>query len=347
MERRDFIALLCAVPAVVGNNSLISVPEQEHYVMTVKGKVHISKLGSSLPHEHFITDFAGAKSVAHAQYTVEQAQAVLLPHLQAIKELGIQSIFECSPSYIGKNVRLLKNLSILSGLHIITNTGYYAAVGQKYLPDHAFTESESQLSDRWISEYTKGMDGSDIKPGFIKLGTDNGPLKNIEIKLIRAAGITHLKTGLKIAIHTGNAEAAIEELKTLEEIGIKSSAFIWVHAQNDHSGDTQIRLARRGCWISLDGLNSTESSVNKYEKDIMKFKAAGLLSRLLISQDDGFAATSKDGQTRFEPYQNGNTIPYITLFTKLKPRLLLNGLTREEFDLITVTNPALAFRLDR
>ncbi|MEJ7557704.1 MAG: hypothetical protein WKF66_05300 [Pedobacter sp.] len=347
MKRRDFIAFLCAVPAFAGQKSSINVPVAEPFLMTVKGKIHASELGHSLPHEHFITDFAGAKSTDHAEYTDERALAVLLPHLETIKKVGIKSLFECSPSYIGKNVKLLKQLSSLSGLNIITNTGYYAAVGQKYLPDHAYTESDRQLSERWITEYTHGIDGTEIKPGFIKLGTDNGPLKEIEIKLIKSAAITHLKTGLKIAIHTGNAEAAIQQLDILKTMGVKPSAFIWVHAQNDEKGDTQIRLAKSGCWISLDGLNSTETSLSKYESDIMRFKSAGLLSRLLVSQDDGFAVVRKDSETNFQPYQNGNTVPYVTLFTKLKPRLLQNGLTLKEFDQITVTNPSSAFQLNR
>lgn len=347
MERREFVALICAFPALCAKKLPINILRQEHYVMTVNGKVSLSELGGALPHEHFITDFSGAGSENHPEYTELQALDLLLPHLKAVRELGIQTIFECSPSYIGKNVKLLRKLSTLSGLHIITNTGYYAAVNQKYLPDHAFTESAVKLAERWISEYVNGIERSKIRPGFIKLGSDNAPLKEVEIKLIEAAAITHLKTGLKIAIHTGNAEAAVQELKILEKMGVKPSAFIWVHAQNDQTGETQIRLAKKGCWISLDGLNSTENSLNKYEKNIMKFKAAGLLNRLLISHDDGFAAVKKDGQSGFNPYKNGNTLPYVTLFTKLKPALLKNGLTEKEFDLLTVTNPASAFRIDK
>lgn len=347
MQRRDFIALICAVPAIAQKRLPLKIQEKESCIMTVSGLVQVSKLGTCLPHEHFITDFSGAKSDSPAQYKQQEAINLLLPLLEAAKAQGINTIFECSPSYIGKNVRLLEKLSKLSCLNLITNTGYYAAVKQKYLPDHAYTESAMQLSQRWISDYTNGIEGSGIKPGFIKLGTDNAPLKEIEIKLIKAAGITHLKTGLQIAIHTGNAAAAVQQLKILEETDVKPSAFIWVHAQNDQDEETQLKLASRGCWISLDGLNSTEDSLNRYLKDVLRFKAAGLLHRLLISHDDGFSAVNKEGQTNFEAYQNGNSKPYITLFTKLKPLMLQNGITTKEFELLTQRNPANAYMLSK
>ena len=75
---------------------------------------------------------------------------------------------------------LLRRLSRASKLHILTNTGYYGAANDKFLPPHAFTESADQLAARWIREAREGIDGTGIKPAFMKIGVDAGPLSDVD-----------------------------------------------------------------------------------------------------------------------------------------------------------------------
>lgn len=350
MNRRKFISLsgiagiTYLYPQVLTASGLLKTAIND-LILTVNGPISNGQLGVTLAHEHIITDFTGAEKNLNPVYTNNEAIEKLLPYLLELKKSGASSIIECTPAYIGRNVTLLQALSLASGLHIVTNTGYYAAVGQKYLPKHAFTESAEQIANRWLSEWKNGIDGTSIRPGFIKLGVDSGPLKEIEKKMIRAAAITHAGSGLKIFIHTGSAAAAKEEAAILAEEGIAYEAMIWVHAQNDASGDTHIELAKKGCWISLDGVNEQASSIDKYTGFITRMKGAGLLNKLLISHDDGFAVEKADNVSVFNPYQNGNTYPYRSLFTKLKSALLQKGITGQEFSNIITKNPAEALKI--
>ncbi|RYZ95748.1 MAG: phosphotriesterase, partial [Sphingobacteriaceae bacterium] len=239
MKRRKFISLLCltGIAGVSLWTPLIALAqpiEKTGFVMTVTGKINPAEMGATLCHEHIITDFTGAEKVKQAQYDNVLAFAAMLPRLRALKQSGVTTMVECTPAYIGRNVKLLKELSVATGLNIITNTGYYAAAGQKYLPAHAYTETDSQLAARWLKEWRNGIDGTDIRPGFIKLGVDEGPLNAVQIKLLKAAANTHLKSGLKIAIHTGNDSAAVEYTQLMIKEGVSPSALIWVHAQNDN-----------------------------------------------------------------------------------------------------------------
>jgi predicted metal-dependent phosphotriesterase family hydrolase len=350
MNRRKFLSLsgIGAAAYTAG----ITIPafadafgSSAGYIMTVNGKIKIENAGVFLPHEHIITDFTGAEKVAQPQYGRGVAFKKMLPYLQHAKKSGVNTMAECTPAYIGRDVKLLKQLAKASGLHIITNTGYYSASGFKYLPRHAYTESIEQLAARWLNEWKYGIDGTGIRPGFIKLGVDGGPLNEVQQKLIRAAAQVHLKSGLKIAIHNGNASAVNHELEILENEGVNANALIWVHAQNDNDGKTRLALAKKGCCISLDGVNETKESVENYCKAIQDLKQARLLNRVLLSHDDGFAVTKKEDGVLFEAYQNGNPVPYQSVFTLLKPALLKNGITRYEIDLIMVKNPANAFKI--
>jgi len=350
MNRRKFISFtgiagtMCICPEMLfAGNGNEKFPKE--YLMTVDGVLDIHKMGITLSHEHIITDFAGAEKNSVQIYKNSEAAGILMPFLKSLKESGARTLIECTPAYIGRNVSLLKQLSKATGLYIITNTGYYAAVGQKYLPKHAFTESAEQISARWLREWKEGIEGTGIRPGFIKLGVDTGPLKEIEKKLISAAAITHLQSGLKIFIHTGDAAAAKEEAELLNSEGVGYEAFIWVHAQNDASGDTHIELAKKGCWIGLDGVNAQENALIKYTEFITRLKNEGLMHKLLLSHDDGFAVEKVDNNIAFSPYKNGNTRPYNSIFTKLKPVLLRSGITAQESNLLVIENPRKALQI--
>lgn len=348
MNRKQFIRKSLAGSAglfiyhrpVIANN-------EAAFIMTVTGKIKTADAGMILPHEHITTDFTGAEKVLQPQYSQADAVQIILPWLKKIKKQGVSLLVECTPAYIGRDVQLLKELAGKTGINIMTNTGYYAAVGQKYLPRHAFTETAEELSKRFIKEWTDGIGKSGIRPGFIKLGVDKGPLKDIEKKIIRAAAHTHLKSGLKIAIHTGDAAAAKEELAILINEGVASGAFIWVHAQNDLAGDTQIELAKKGCWISLDGINETDVSIMKYSSFLLRLKKNNLLHKVLISHDDGWAVNKNEstGLVSLSLFGNGNNIPYQSIFTRLQPYLLQRGFTQNDFSLMMIKNPAEAYAI--
>ncbi len=309
---------------------------QAGYIMTVRGKIKPAEMGRSLIHEHVTTDFAGAEKVVQPQYAEADAVETILPHIRKLKSKGINTLVECTPNYIGRDVKLLKRLSEAGALNIITNTGYYAAVDKKYLPRHAFEENAESLANRWEKEWTEGIEGSGIKPGFIKLGVGAGPLDDIEEKLLKAAVLVSKKTGLPVAIHTGDGEAARSEYDFILKEGLDPGRMIWVHAQNGRD-EERIALAKAGVWISLDGVSETR--MPEYLKMLKTMKENKLLSRVLISHDDGWSVENKDGNVRLIPFENGNTRPYSTILDQFVPELLRIGFTRKELDRLLVKNP--------
>lgn len=169
ISRRNFMTMLGAGCGWVMAQPAGAVPRLEGKVMTVQGPVAPAELGVTLAHEHCVVDFIGAEKAKSPRHDAEEAFSTILPHLKKLKEYGCRTLVECTPNYIGREVRLLKRLSAASGLHILTNTGYYGAAGNKFLPQHAFSQTADQLAERWLSEWRDGIDGTGIRPGFIKL----------------------------------------------------------------------------------------------------------------------------------------------------------------------------------
>jgi predicted metal-dependent phosphotriesterase family hydrolase len=311
-------------------------------IMTVNGPIEASDMGLTLEHEHAIVDFAGAEKVRQPRYPIGQALDTLLPYFAKMKSFGVQTMIECTPNYIGRDVRLLKALSDETGIHFLTNTGYYAAAGKKYVPVHAYHETAEQLAQKWTEEWENGIDATGIKPGFIKLGVGQRALDSLEQKIVAAGALTHLATGLKIAIHTGGADAAFDEVDILEAHGVDPKALIVVHAQNIPAKD-QLALAKKGAWISLDGINESPESISKYTDFLVQLKTQGYTKQTLISQDAYWSVEKKASD---EIYFQHHGSFYSAIFDALIPALKKAGFSSEDIDQLLISNPAKAYEIE-
>jgi phosphotriesterase-related protein len=310
--------------------------KREGMIMTVNGPVSSGEMGISLTHEHVLVDFIGADSINDQRWDKSVVAGRSLPYLKQIRDLGCKTFIECTPAFLGRDPLLLKSLSDYSGLNIITNTGYYGALNNKFIPRYAFSETADQLAARWIAEWEDGIDGTGIKPGFIKIGVEKGQLTDLHKKLIQAAARAHLKTGLTIASHTGPAVPAFEQLNILQNEGVAPKAFIWVHAQSEIDLTNHIRAARMGAWIGLDGLN--ESNMEVYIRMVKNLKENGLLDKVLLSHDAGWYHPGEENGGEYRGYG--------TLFEKFVPLLHDEKFSDLEIQQLLIKNPSEAFEIN-
>ncbi len=333
--RRSFLNRLMLISSALFVPVSATAARRRQRVMTVNGLIDAAAMGQTLPHEHVLVDFIGAADVNPPRWDREHVIEKVLPYLNEARNAGCQTFIDCTPNYLGRDVGLLKQLSAKTGLHIITNTGYYGGSDHKFLPDHVFRETAEQLAQRWQVEWHRGIDNTPIKPGFIKISVSPDHLSDISLKLIQAAALAHLKTGLTIASHTGGAQPAFEQIEVLKSRRIDPSAFVWVHAQNEDDHKEYIRAAREGAWISLDGLR--DHNVDRYVSALLLLKRENCLHRVLLSHDAGWYDPAKE--------DGGDLTPYTTLFRKMIPALEQEGFTESEIMQLIVSNPSVAYAI--
>jgi phosphotriesterase-related protein len=338
MRRRQFIKIATAscfgAPATI-RASLSEAEKTAPVVNTVLGPKSPRSLGMTLMHEHVLVDFIGADKVSRDRYNADEVFRVALPHLKKLRAVGCRTLVECTPAYLGRDAGLLKRLSQASELQIVTNTGFYGAAEDKYVPALAYQETVDQLAARWIKEFQEGIEGTGIRPGIIKTGVDKGRLSEIDAKLVRAAARTHLHTGLTIAAHTGDGTAALEELEILRQEGVHPSAFIWVHAQNETNPELHFRAAKQGAWVEFDGVG--EKSAQNHLTLVKSMADSGFLSYTLLSQDAGWYNIGESG--------GGEYRPYTFLLESFIPMLQKAGLLKEDIRTLLVDNPRRALTL--
>ncbi len=316
--------------------------EPEKIIMTVNGPVPASEMGITLTHEHVLVDFIGADSTGYHRWNKEEVVKKVVPFLAEIQKYQVSTLVECTPAYLGRDPWVLKALSEQTGMHLVTNTGYYGAHNNRFIPAQFHQMSAEMVSHLWVEEFKNGIDGSGVRPGFIKIAVDNSDtLSAAHRKIITAAALTQQKTGMVIASHTGPDAPAFEQISVLQSHNIDPSCFIWVHAQLG-TLEGNIKAARLGSWVSLDNVNlkrepGSAYDVEWYAERIAALKEAGFLHRVLISHDAGWYKPEEE--------RGGDFRGFTGIFTTLVPALKSLNFSKEELDQLLVVNPSEAFSL--
>lgn len=316
----------------------------DNIIMTVNGPVPAESTGIMLPHEHLLVDFIGADSTGKHRWQTDSVAKVVKPYLLEYKSLQGALFADCTPAWLGRDPLLLRKLSDETAVQIITNTGFYGAVNNKFIPAFAFSLSAEELSRLWIEEYEMGIENSGVRPGFIKIGVNpDADLSDFHERLVRAAAMTHLQTGLTIVSHTGPNQPAIRQIRILEEEGVDPSAFVWTHAQSG-TNPIHAELAAKGAYISLDHISAKDSSeagyggsMEFYRDCLVYLKERSLLHKALISHDAGWYRPGEAGGGEFRGFTE--------IFEDFIPFLLENGFTREDIHQLIVSNPREAFMI--
>jgi len=304
-------------------------------VITVTGEIPVSKMGITLTHEHVLVDFAMIDSITPNRYTKDSVIIKVLPYFSELKSHNVNTFVDCTPEFLGRDPQLLAELSRKTGINILTNTGWYAADNRRHIPKEINDMNPEEIAQIWIEEAKNGIGNTGIKPGFIKIGINDSDFSETDKKLVAAACLTHLETGLTIMSHTGRASAALAQLQILKQYGVDPSAFIWTHAMVESSKDNILAISQMGCWVAFDGIREEMVTIIRFNDLLHYMKSTRQLNRVLLSHDAGWYQPGKP---------NGGEIrPYTALFNSLIPYVMSQGITQQEIDQVIIKNPAEAF----
>jgi phosphotriesterase-related protein len=255
-------------------------------------------------------------------------------------ELGIKTIGEPTAMLLGRDVDFLRRISEETGLQMITCTGIYT---YDHLPQFFVTRDADQMAEFFISDIEDGIQGTDIKAGFIKCAADEaGVNENIE-KIHRAAARASVKTGAPIMAHSRPASnTGPRQVEIFEEEGVELSKVQIAHTGDSDDLDYIEGLLEKGVWVGLDryGLDLF-LPYEKRQATTKELLERGYADRIFLSADsvattDWFppnvieqliaAGAAKDWSIRIVP-------------EKVLPELREWGLTEEQERTLMVENP--------
>jgi len=355
MTRRDAIgrmaAGLGALPLLethaAAQRAVTPAPGRRGTVNTVRGPIDTAKLGLTLSHEHICASSAGMWQAWPQMFGGrDQFVREAVDRLKQAKDEGLDSIVDVTTIDLGRDIRLIEEISRKSGVQVVACTGHWLDPSRSM---NARTVEE--LTDFFVREIEVGIEGTDIKAGVIKVANGGAMIDGFGEKLLRAAARASKTTGVPVTTHsparqrTGEKQAAI-----FESEGLSPSKVCIGHSDNSEA-DYRVGLIKRGYYLGMDqlpgglppapGTPPPQPPPLTLEERLAGIKAlvdAGFAPQMMLSNDWSLAMSLQSTATD-AIRKAGNPDGILFMIRKAIPGLKRVGVSDQAIRTMTVESP--------
>lgn len=239
------------------------------FIRTFHGDIDPEELGLTYSHEHI---------VCRPPYWVEkQADDLLLDDKNKskldvldFKKLGGQAIVDATAIDYGRDVQAVKEISDETGIKMVGTAGFnksflWSAAIPKHLKKvtgnystfYEWIENASlnELAEFVIKEIEEGLEGTDIRGGQVKFGTDYNRITPLEEKTLRAVARAHHETKAPMHSHTEAGTMALEQIELLKSERINLEHMSFGHMDRNPDPFYHEQVAKTGAFLSFDGIS--------------------------------------------------------------------------------------------
>jgi phosphotriesterase-related protein len=264
-------------------------------VETVRGAVDVSRLGTTLMHEHvFFVDTEYLQNSGIGRWWDEERRvADATDRLRSLAARGVRTFVDPTVWGGGRYIPRIQRINEqVPDLNIIVATGYYHYTDAPlpFLnrgPGLLIDEGPDPLAREFVRDIDEGIADTGVRAAFLKCAVEHpDPAPGVE-RVCRAVAYAHRETGVPITVHT-NATAQtgrwLIELFRAEEVDLTKVVV-------GHSGDTGdldylTWLADSGAILGMDrfGLDLFRSTPDRVAT-IAALCARGYADRMVLSHD--------------------------------------------------------------
>ncbi|MBI4198811.1 MAG: phosphotriesterase-related protein [Chloroflexi bacterium] len=307
-------------------------------INSVLGPLDTANLGYTLSHEHVMVSSAGIQATypefLDRRGTLERAVAEMS---QAHRE-GVRTIVDVTTLDLGRDVRLLEEVSRRSGVQFIVATGTW-----RDIPRVFWSAKPDQIADLYVREIETGIDGTGIKAGVIKVANDQGGVTPEGEIILRAAARASNRTGVPISTHTWAPERVGEQqVRIFEQEGVPLNRVYIGHSNDTTDLDYLLGLLRRGVWIGLDrypgGRAPGTPNWEQRTETAKRLIDAGFGHRIMLSHDWSVTLSIVSLELQAERARY-NPDGYLFIKRRVEPRLVELGVSRVAVGRINTENP--------
>lgn len=269
----------------------------------------------------------------------EEVQA---EELARFREAGGDTVVDASLPGIGRDPEALRRISEQTGLNIIMGTGFY--VGETH-PKALDSMTDRQIADLMVRELTEGVDGTDIKAGYIGEIGISEIFDDKERRVLRAAAIAQKDTGVAINVHINPWTInGLEAADILLKAGTPADRICISHIDVEDREDYVLSLLEKGVYVEFDNFGKEyyirrevrNSGYGCFVHDtervtfLKKLIDKGYLSQILLSCD----LCLKNLMHKYGGWG------YDHVLTNIVPMMEDEGITHEQIHTLLVENPA-------
>ena len=321
-------------------------------IQTVLGPVPVDSLGKTLMHEHILVSFPGAEFDPRYPFDRKAFVEIATAKLKALREWGVRTFVDPCPIEMGRDVRLMAEISERSEVNIVCATGFYfEGMG---LPSYWRHASVEEITELYVREIERGIDGTTIRAGLIKCSTSAPAITPLEQKVLTAASLAQRATGVPILTHTEGGLCGPEQQDLFEQHGVPLSQCLIGHSCGNPDHAYHRRIVERGSYVGFDRIGLTRRQSDEVRADnVVKLIEAGFARQVMLSQD-GYCGWR--GKYIFEPSPERTAdidaqrvrgewpMPQTYIFTRFLPMLRERGVSDELIDVFLTENPRTYFQ---
>lgn len=226
--------------------------------MTVQGPIEPDELGFTSMHEHTLFDARFMRTRYEAflpkdspvkpedplalnnlgvlkhgfilsnDLLIMKDEELISGELSDFKAMGGSAVADMSSPGLRVDPMSLKRVSEKSGVHIVAPTGLYS---RDSWPERFHNMGIREMMDYMLMEISEGIEGTEVKPGHIKIAIDDKNLED-EVNALRAGIRVAKETGFALTVHQGmllNPEDGIWIGDIIREEGLDYSRVVIAH----------------------------------------------------------------------------------------------------------------------
>ena len=307
-------------------------------INSVLGPMDTADLGFTLSHEHVIVTSAGIQYVYPEFIDREGTIARGIADLRTAHSEGLRTIIDVTTIDLGRDIRLLEQVSRESGVNIVCATGTW-----RDIPRVFWTASPDVVASLYQREIEEGIEGTGIKAGIIKVANDMGGVTPEGEIILRAASRAQKATDVPISTHTWAPERVGEQqVRIFEDEGVDLNRVYVGHSNDTTDTEYLTGLLEKGVWIGLDRYPGRKTELTPdweaRTETAWKLIQAGWGRRIMLGHDWS-VTLSIASQEMQEQRRQYNPDGYLFITRRVIPRLRELGATAEDIDNIFVDNP--------
>jgi phosphotriesterase-related protein len=274
-------------------------------IETTDGPVAADTLGRTLVHEHLFCVNEVVRTEWPHLVDAEAEERWAIEALESVRAHGVETWVDPAAMFIGRNAEVSKRAADATGMNVVMATGAYV---YEKLPRYFHFRDETAMTDCFVHDFEHGIQGTAVKPAFLKCAVDEPGITGDVEKVLRAVAAAHDRTGLPVMSHCrpggmlltedGVQEAPASEREKavatvmrqleilIDEGGVRPEALQLAHVGDTNDLDTIERFLDRGVWIGMDryGLDIINPSPRRNET-VAELVERGYADRMMLSTD--------------------------------------------------------------
>ena len=308
-------------------------------INTVKGKIDPNDLGFTLMHEHLCNTSAGIPKAFPSLLDRSEAIDRAVNFLGEAEKEGVRSFIDVTTMDLGRDMDLIQRVADRTEIHIVVATGIWIDVPRAI--DRGV--SVDRLAEAFIRDIEVGLDGTSVKPGIIKVATDERGVTPVNETILRAAARASRHTGIPITTHTSAQDkVGIGQIKVFEQEGLDLSTVYIGHSNDTDDLEYLSYIANKGCTIGMDRYPGGRLGGLQWKERTQTVKNLidlGLVEKVTLSHDYPMTMMLEDKAEleRQSSAYNPDGIAFIN--RQVIPLLKEMGVTDEQIDIMMIDVP--------